>query len=335
VPSVAGLRGLVSCWSSACPASKGCCPAARIESYLTAKYALYTPTVAAPNISPHGGPTAAVPAAYLDCATPGATIRCTLDDSEPTETSPECAGPLSINGTTRVRAKAFLSGWNSSAETVATFLDGAAFTPASVPNLSLWVRADAGLAAAAVTPWRDQGAASNDLLQANALSQPVVTFDSTSRMPVLSFDGVDDSLLFRSRLASIRTVFWVVRRSPAATPNSRYLLGDAINYDFSSDGTTKIWTTSYTNASILNGQTRLNGGLVNGTTTDRPTSLSVISLVTTGPVVADAFGRDRVYGNRWWGDLGELVIYDRALSTAEVRSVEEFLAGRYGITLAP
>jgi hypothetical protein len=81
--------------------------------------------------------------------------------------------------------------------------------------------------------------------------------------------------------------------------------------------------------------TRLDGVPVNGVTTDRPTDLSVISLVTTGSVRADAFSRDRANGRSWWGDLAELVIYDRALSAAEVRSVEEYLAGRYGIELAP
>ena len=61
----------------------------------------------------------------------------------------------------------------------------------------------------------------------------------------------------------------------------------------------------------------------------------MLSLVTTGPVTADAFSRDRTSGRSWWGDLGELVIYDRALSDSEVRSVEQYLAGRHGLTLAP
>jgi len=58
--------------------------------------------------------------------------------------------------------------------------------------------------------------------------------------------------------------------------------------------------------------------------------------VTTGNVKADAFSRDRTYASRSWsGDLAELVIYDRDLTPSEVRSVSEFLANRYGLTLAP
>jgi hypothetical protein len=80
---------------------------------------------------------------------------------------------------------------------------------------------------------------------------------------------------------------------------------------------------------------RLNGLPINGVETNRPTDLSVISLVTVGNVTADAFSRDRTYGRSWWGDLAELVIYERDLSIEEVRSVEAYLAGRYGISLVP
>ena len=61
--------------------------------------------------------------------------------------------------------------------------------------------------------------------------------------------------------------------------------------------------------------------------------MSVISVVTTGNTSADRFSSDRVYGRYWWGDLAELVVYDRALSAAEVRQVEDYLNGRYRIFL--
>jgi hypothetical protein len=152
-------------------------------------------------------------------------------------------------------------------------------------------------------------------------------------MPLLRFDG-NDVMLFTRRLTGIRTVFWVIRRSASMTPDYRFLLGDASTYDFCSDGTTKLWSSSYTSPSILNGQTRLNGTPVNGLTTDRPLNLALISLVTTGAVNADAVSRDRVYGRSWWGDLAELVVYERALSASEVQAVEAYLAGRYGIGIA-
>src|SRR5262249_5280601 len=49
-----------------------------------------------------------------------------------------------------------------------------------------------------------------------------------------------------------------------------------------------------------------------------------------GNVTADAFSRDRSNAGRSWrGDLAELVIYDRALTAAERKSVEDGLALKY------
>jgi hypothetical protein len=134
----------------------------------------------------------------------------------------------------------------------------------------------------------------------------------------------------------IQTVFWVARASATAAPGYSFLLGDYATYHFCSGASRQIWSSSYVSASIKNGETRLDGALIDGTTTDRPTTLSVLSVVTTGPVTADALSRDRTATSySWWGDVAELVIFDRALTTQEIRDVEEFLADRYDIGLVP
>lgn len=48
---------------------------------------------------------------YLSCDTPDAVIRYTTDFTEPVETSTEYTGPIHIDSTTCLRAKAFKSGW--------------------------------------------------------------------------------------------------------------------------------------------------------------------------------------------------------------------------------
>jgi hypothetical protein len=305
-----------------------------IESYLASKYALFVPTVATPTISPAGGRLTSTQLVQLDCATPGATIRYTLDDTEPSATSTPYTGGFEVDATTRVRARAFLAGWNDSPQAVVTFFDEGEPSPASLSGLALWVRADAGLEPDNVSLWRDQGGAGNDLVQSATIQRPLVLVDETNDMPFVRFDGAGDTLLFTSRLTGIRTVFWVIRRSAEMTPDYRMLLGDSIGYDFHPDYSMTIWG-SYTSSSITSGETRVDGALVDGLTTDRPADLSVISLVTTGSVSADAFSRDRLYDRSWWGDLAELVIYDRPLDASERRAVEEYLAGRYGVELAP
>jgi hypothetical protein len=305
-----------------------------VEGYLAEKYALWVPTVAAPTISPTGGLLSGPTIVQIDSATAGAEIRYTLDDTEPTDTSPLYEGSFEVTTTTRVRTRAFFAGWNPSPESVATFFGPEEFTPASLPNLALWVRGDAGLDSDEPAAWMDQSGAANDLLQSSGALRPARRVDEAIRMPLLRFDGVDDTMLFRKRLTAIRTVFWVVRADPASTANYRVLLGDATAYNFHS-GVSTFWHSSSTSASIREGTTRLNGLPINGVQTNRPTDLSVISLVTVGNVTADAFSRDRTYGRSWWGDLAELVIYERDLGIEEVRSVEAYLAGRYGISMAP
>jgi hypothetical protein len=311
-----------------------------IESYLAAKYQLFVPTVAPPTIVPPGGwaPETGTDLVQVDSATPDAVVHFTTDDSEPTESSPVYSEPFEITGPVRIRARAFLPGWSPSRETAVTFLAPDAFTPASLSDLALWVRADAGVGASGAS-WSDQGEAGNHLHQSHPVRVPATALDESTRMPLLRFDGATgaggDALHFTEGLAGIRTVFWVVRAEEGVT-GYRFLLGDASRLDFCSGSGAQIWSSWYASTAIRNGETRLNGEVVDGTITERPTSLSVISLVTTGDVSADAFSRDRTYtGRSWHGDLAELIIYNRALSPEEVRSVEEFLAARYDIGLVP
>ena len=57
----------------------------------------------------------------LACATAGATIRYTLDGSEPTSSSAAYSAPITITGTTTIKAKAFKSGYVASDTVSATY----------------------------------------------------------------------------------------------------------------------------------------------------------------------------------------------------------------------
>jgi hypothetical protein len=302
-----------------------------VEDYLAFKYGLFVPTPSEPTFSP--ATTTPVPVSVTLDAAPGVEIRYTSDGSDPTASSSLYTAPIELTAPTR---------WGPSPVATATYFDTGTPAPLRATGLKLWVKADAGITVAggSVSAWADQSGNGNHLVQADSANQPLLVVGEVNGLPVLRFDGAGDWLSFTTRLTTIRTVFWVIRRSPNMTPGYRFLLGDvstspAATWDFHSDGTTKLWSGSYTSAAIRDGQTRVDGATINGLAANRPADLSVISLVTTGNVSASTFSRDRTYDRSWWGDLAELVIYDRALSPAEVAAVEEYLAGRYAIALAP
>jgi hypothetical protein len=300
-----------------------------VEDYLSLKYGAYTGTVAAPEATPNGGQFTDTVAVSLRTATPGAQVRYTLDGSDPTADSELYAAPLELATTTTLRARAFRAGMTPSAPTVVTFVRAADFSPASVSGLKAWLRSDAGVEAdpaGRVAAWRDQSGQPNDLTQGVLLRRPVLGPSALNGLPVLHFDGTNDWLTFPTNEYPIYTVFAVLREDADAT-GRRALLGED-GWNFSTalfPGESTLWDPANAGAQVLNGQTWLNGVAVDGTVTPRPKQMSVLSLVTTSPVMADRLFQ---HGDTWFwkGDIAELVLYDRPLTATERKAVEDSLA---------
>jgi hypothetical protein len=70
--------------------------------------------VATPAFSPGAGSYSGSQSITITCGTSGATIRYTLDGSEPSSSSAVYSGPISVSSTTTVKAKAFKSGMTQS-----------------------------------------------------------------------------------------------------------------------------------------------------------------------------------------------------------------------------
>jgi alpha-tubulin suppressor-like RCC1 family protein len=103
----------------------------------TASYWISAGTVATPTITPAGGTLTAAPLVAIACATSGATIRYTLDGSDPTERSPRFSYPILITLSGTVKARAFKPGFAVSTVASATYaLDAAGQTamPLIVPG---------------------------------------------------------------------------------------------------------------------------------------------------------------------------------------------------------
>ncbi|NDH01416.1 MAG: LamG domain-containing protein, partial [Opitutae bacterium] len=97
-----------------------------------------------------------------------------------------------------------------------------------------------------------------------------------------------------------------------------------------------IWA-SYASSNVINGNLAINGTRdINGQTTalnSSLSSLSILSLTTSGNVEASRFSRDRNSGGRNWnGDLAELIIFNNELSDTDIEKIEGYLAHKWGLT---
>jgi hypothetical protein len=304
---------------------------AQVEGYLTSKYAL-SERVSAPFVSPNGGAFSDEATVTLSTPTQDAEIRYTLDGADPTELSEPYVSPFTLSVTTTVKARAYKAGLEASTVTTVGFSREADFSPKAVSGMQMWLRADAGAPSGGGDLWEDQSGLGNHAFQSASVAAPSLVPNAANGLPAMRFDGNSDFLRFTTRQTSIRTVFWVVREDAAAT-GRRNLIGDgSVGNDFRGGSAGTIWGTDSGVTLTTSGSTFVNGVPVNGTTTMRPKTLSVVSLVTTSAATASLLGT--TFGGSsefWWGDLAEVIIYDRALTSAERSRVDGYLTAKYGI----
>ncbi|MEI7956288.1 MAG: discoidin domain-containing protein, partial [Verrucomicrobiota bacterium] len=181
----------------------------------------------------------------------------------------------------------------------------------------------------------------NDLSSNNAHATPQTghppTFlaNALHGLGAVSFTGTSaptsQSLNF-ARATVVRTVFSVFK-------GAGFVLTDTGSYDFhrpnDTDTAAPLWApaaNNWTNANILNGRTYVNGTQVDGSSYAMPTTanngFNQITVVTTGPVQADGFNRDRIYhaANQ---TQAEVVIYPVALAEVERLGTERHLRAKW------
>ena len=184
-----------------------------------------------------------------------------------------------------------------------------------------------------VNTWADSSGLANDAIRQNG--SPIYKTSQINGLPTVRFSSTDggagDYLRF-NRISTIRSVFWVVKEN-AGTSNGPFLLGDQDSYDFHRESDNGPLWAGYASENIRNGTTKLMGTGIDGTSTSLPSgSFQLISLVTTGNVQANQVTQDRVYHGSWQGDIAEILIYDRALTTEEEELVGGYLTQKYDLS---
>lgn len=218
------------------------------------------------------------------------------------------------------------------------------FNPLGLSGLQLWLDASAitGLADAdPVGTWADLSGNGNDATQATAAKKPVYKVNILNGRPVVRFDGTDDELRTGDlALSQPNTLVLVGKVSIALTADqglfdgqgtSRHLLaaddpsddwrifaGNLLASANAVDTSFHVFTAIYDGASSLlrkEGTQILSGNA----------GAQALGVATIGALAASV--------NFLNGDIAEVIVYNRALSTAEQQRVERYLSVKYGIAL--
>ena len=239
--------------------------------------------------------------------------------------------------------------------------------PAELPVGGLVLLLDAGNAAletidgGEITTWRDASGQNHDAVTVSGQAPALVT-GTLGGDAVLRFDGLDDYLSLPPGFADFTnglTLFVVARPTAAQTGSKLVLLGNGAgqaNVGFGRDGGgagLQYFTTDgggdygwfATDAALTTNEAALyavvqGGGTANAsvTTTVSKNGVAVGSgSVYVPPLVTRA---NNYLGRSYWasdgyfqGDIAEVILYNRALSTAEQSTVHAYLAEKYELNL--
>lgn len=157
--------------------------------------------------------------------------------------------------------------------------------------------------------------------------RPRLERDVVSRLPHVAFDGRDDFLEF-PRISEIRTAFAVLREQVGTQHDDRPWLGDTVYADFARGDDGLVYSARLAWAAV--GVNWLDGAPFDPTVTRLPQRWVVLATRPRLPVHANTLSFDRsVAGRVWCGDVGEVLLYDRALNDAEVGLVHAYLQDKW------
>jgi len=241
-----------------------------------------------------------------------------------------------------------------------TVAGGGAPTLGVTTTLQLWLKADAGVTTAqdgTVVEWKDQSGKDNHAASPDEFAAPLLAANAANALPAIRFDGQDDWLeIPDSDSLSITgnvTSFFVVKMDDFATYRSVWAKTNTNQpaptdfYTLPGSGIPQVYRGDGTGVSVA---------AVQGTRPLRAGSFDIVGFSTSGAALthylngaANGSGasttgtadldRPLYIGTRddfvtkLQGDLAELLIYDSALSAADLTSVQLYLATRYGQTL--
>jgi hypothetical protein len=203
-----------------------------------------------------------------------------------------------------------------------------------------------------VGAWLDKSGNARHATQSTAGNRPVIHSATQNNRKILSFDGSNDALLGTGAQA-LKTGMTVIGAyfSGAVNYSSLFAVGDSAAGKrwISGSSLGKIGIDYYTNSASVSASASNRTGITSFTLNPSANSLGirmdgaqVLSQASLSPALAaytsDTFavGTTPLANEQFFtGRVFELAVYNRVLSAAECRRVEQALGTKWGITLAP
>jgi hypothetical protein len=229
---------------------------------------------------------------------------------------------------------------------------GAGFTPASIADLAGWYRADALALAnnAPVASWADGSGTGNLLSQGTGVSQPLFKTNIVNGKPVVRFDGANDWLEYAGAPGGFgaqtgQTIFLVAQYAvdtdllTAVTTNPGFnalqvffgggnprfqgSMGAAIATVTGAIKAVGVWhSTVLRFDDITDGLECFTNGVFQ--TNNFEAGAFATNTITLGR-------RSAVAGLYFAGDIAEVGIYSRSLTSPELTRLHAYLAGKYNL----
>jgi hypothetical protein len=228
-------------------------------------------------------------------------------------------------------------------------------TPSSLSGLVAWLKADAISASDgdAVASWVDSSGNSNTPVQATAANKPTYTTNVLNGLPVVRFDGNDGLTMPTAGNFDLATpTIFVVAKRNAGTSGS--IMGKSttgftdgrrrkmavatssggIAYAAGSDSQSIAITATPGNWNMFGVVATSNTShsiYLNGTKTDFTTTLADSTLNAANMIIGSNFA---VGTEPFNGDIAEIIIFNRALSSTQVVGIENYLANKYNLPVS-
>ncbi len=225
----------------------------------------------------------------------------------------------------------------------------APISPDSIAGLSLWLDAsDSGTvihSGGSVSQWNDKSGNANNATQGTSGNRPTTNTRTINSLNVIDFDGTNDGMVLPSALYSIpngQNTIFIVNFSDVTAAGSRQTLTaepSAFNINFGiqygpisspnylgfGNGQIARTVTRDTNPHIF----ALRKGATAQLYYDGGTPTSVTS--TNSTAINMTLGYSPSYGDYWNGVFAEIIVYNFALSDAQMNGVAKYLENKWGV----